>query len=179
MPPKPSWLRRIPEMRETLKGVKAPLLDRASLERLFRVSPRRAMKLAHEIGAVEVGHSLVIERWKVAKFLEARQLGRAVAVEKIRRQRLREAIDEARRDVVARAVRIPVSPAVAAQATFANLPATIELGRGELRVAFKDAGDLLQQLFTLSKAIGRDFQAFERATANTPLGATLPPSPGY
>jgi hypothetical protein len=172
MPPKPSWLRRIPEMRATLKGVEAPLLDRASLERLFRVSPRRAMKLAHEIGAVEVGHSLVIERWKVARFLEARQLGRAVQVEKVRRQRLREAIDEARRDVVARSVKIPVSPAVVAEATLASLPRTIELGRRELRIAFKDAGDLLQQLFTLSKAIGRDFQAFERATAGTQAGAT-------
>jgi hypothetical protein len=37
-------------------------------------------------------------------------------------------------------------------------------------VAFKDSQDLLQQLFALSRAMGRDFAGFERVIAEATPG---------
>lgn len=162
MPPKPSWIRKIPQMRATLEEVEAPLLDRAALEKVFKVSPRRALKLAHKIGCQELGHSLVVSRARTLAFLTSQQLGTVHQAETLRRRQLREKLEEAQRDVAARSVKIAVTPGAEVR-SIANLPPSVQIGPGQLRIEFADAQDLLGQLLQLSQAISRDYVRFEEA----------------
>lgn len=164
MPPKPSWLKRIPAIRATLEGLSEPLLDRAAIEQLFRVSPRRAMRLAHDMGARQVGHALVVEREDVLAFVTDRQLERVRVLERARRRHLRDAIEEAQRDLAARRVRITM-PATGSASTLRELPSSVALGPNGLHVTFTDPQDLLRQLLLLSRAIAHDYPAFEDAIA--------------
>ncbi len=160
MPANPTWLRNLSQIRATLDEVKEPFFDRAGIERLFGVRRRQAIILIRKIGAFKLGHTYVVPRIRIRAFLAESQRGRAARVERIRRSNLRLAIDEARRDLAARRVKIPLS--ATKDATSANLPGTIRFAPHELRVAFRDSADLLQQLYLLSQAMGRDFAGFER-----------------
>lgn len=162
MPANPTWLRKLSEIRQTLKEVQEPFFDRAGIERLFGVRRRQAVVLIRKIGAFKLGHTYVVPRIRIRAYLAESQRGRAARVERIRRSNLRLAIDEARRDLAARSVKIPLSPTAIKHPTIAGLPPTIRFAANELRVTFKDSADLLQQLYLLSQAMGRDYAGFER-----------------
>ena len=66
-----------------------------------------------------------------------------------RRGRVVEELERTRRELVARRVQIPVSPDVHRR-RFGDLPATIGLRAGELRIAFSGAEDLAAKLWELS-----------------------------
>ncbi len=179
---KPAWLKRIPQICEELRALDSPYLDLPTFARIFGVRRRQALNLAHQMGLPPAQkryrRAYVIERADLLTALSTKKLHRAVSVERLRLASLAEQLVEARRDVTARAVRIPLSP-TARDATLATLPETIELRRDELRIAFKDAGDLLQQLFVLSRAIGRDFPTFERLLQDSGAPAGAPAQPGF
>ena len=59
MPAKPQWLLRIPAIREYLRGMDCPVLDRASCERLFGVRRRRAIELMHFFGGYKAGNTVL------------------------------------------------------------------------------------------------------------------------
>jgi hypothetical protein len=167
LPANPTWLRRLPQIRATLEEVKEPFFDRSGIERLFGVRRRQAVVLIRKIGAFKLGHTYVVPRVRIRAFLTDPPLAKSARLERVRRSNLRYAIDEARRDVAARSVKISLSP-VAKDATIAALPPTIRFAANELRVTFKDSADLLQQLFTLSQAIARDYAGFERILSGAP-----------
>lgn len=175
MPPKPTWLRRIPQIRAALAASAVPFLDRAAIERLFGLGRRQAGSLAHKLGGYRVGNALAVDREKILAFLEAAPISAAARQEEDRRYRLSVAIDAAQREVAARRVRIPIEPGAHVR-TVKDLPPTIRLVSGELRVAFADSQDLLRQLYQLSRAIAQDFRAFEDAVQAGPAQAR-PPAP--
>ncbi len=178
MPANPIWYRRLPEIKEALRRLEQPLLDRAGIEKLFRVRKRQAVEMMKSMDAEVVGGAFVVSRSRVAAFVSEGRRARAAWIDQVRRTRLTEAIEEARRDLAARAVRVPVSPTLRA-ATLTTLPETIQLRKGELRIAFRDAGELLQQLFALSQAIGRDFPTFEALLrADSPAAERPTAEPG-
>ncbi len=173
MPPKPLWYRRLGEIKGALRRIEDPVLDRTAIEQLFGVKKRQAIELMKEMDPELVGGAFVVPRERVAVFASAGQRTRAASIDHVRRVRVSEALEEARRDLAARAVKVPLSPTVRA-ATLDTLPETVRIERGELRILFTDAGELLQQLFALSQAIGRDFPAFERMLDREPPGASAP-----
>ena len=76
--------------------------------------------------------------------------------------RVVEELERTRRELAARRVQIPVSPD-AAHRRFGDLPTTIDLRPGELRIAFSDAEDLATRLVELSQAMAHDWSGFMRA----------------
>jgi hypothetical protein len=55
--------------------------------------------------------------------------------------------------------RVPVRLAEVRERTLAELPATIRLQRGRLQMTFQDSQDFLQQIYTLARVAGHDFEA--------------------
>jgi hypothetical protein len=166
VPAKPSWIRKIGTIRASLERLSTPVLDRGAIELLFGLRRRQAVRLAHSLGARRVGGALVIERSRVLAFLSGRPVRLEATGEEARRQHLRDAIAEAKRELVAQRVRIAVAPKTI-ERSIAALPATIKLTPGTLQLTFSDAQDLLQQLFLLSQTIGQDYRAFEVLAGGT------------
>jgi hypothetical protein len=159
MPSKPSWFRRLRKITATVEATDSPFFDREALERVFGLKRRQAINLAHELGGYSVGKALLVPRETLVAFLAATGEGQAYQVEEHRRRRVREAVDEARRDLDARRVTFKV-PVVASR-TIKDLPAGVLVGPGRLEVTGANANDLLQKLFALSRAIASDFRTFE------------------
>jgi hypothetical protein len=161
MPAKPTWFLRIPRMIETLQASSVPFLDRAAIEALFELQRRQAINLMHRLGGYQIGKAFVVDRARVEAWLQNLGAPASLSWERKRRKRVGEAIARAQSDLAARQVPIRVPRETAFQ-TIAGLSSEISLRPGELRIEFRDAEDLLSKLFELAKAIGNDFEGFNR-----------------
>jgi hypothetical protein len=158
VPPKPRWLKNVAKIRAAVEGAGVGFFDRSAVESLFGLRPRQANKLMAKFPTYLLGNGFVVPREAMVDFLEATERGRPYRAEQLRVAHVRDVVLEAQRELAARRVRFAVPPSVG----FGDLPDTIRLSPGQLTVEFTDAKDLLQQLFRLSKAAAKDFDAFER-----------------
>jgi hypothetical protein len=161
MPSKPQWLLRVPEIIDALGSMTAPVLDRASLESLFRVSRRRAIQLLHRFEGYQVGKTFLVDRQELVRQLQVLRNGEAFSREKKRRGRVLDELEEVSRLQRARAVKFAVSRAEVEQAR--GLPEGVRIEQGRLVVDFEGIDELLSRLFTLSQSAARDFPAFKKA----------------
>jgi hypothetical protein len=172
MPPKPSWMKRIPDIKASLEASSAaPFLDRPAVEKLFRLHRSQAVKLLRKLSSHQVGNALAAPRERVLAFVRAAQKDKEYRAEQVRRQRVGEVLQEAKADAAARAVRFPIAPSSLPR-SLAELPPSIRLTPGHLAISFNDPKELLQQLYALSRALARDFSALERVAR--PAGPTAP-----
>lgn len=150
---------------EELRGFPAPVIDRATVERMFRVRRRRANQILARMGGYQVGRTGLVERQIFVSNLEAIAAGEDFHYEERRRVRVHEKLAEARRIAKAKRVKIqapPVAPAAP------SLPAGVSVSPGEIRIAFDTPETLLTRLFELSQTIANDYEEFV---------AKLPPQP--
>jgi hypothetical protein len=172
MPAKPQWLLRVPEIIEALEAVETPVVDRASIEKMFGVSRRRAVQLLHRFGGYQTGKAFLVDRRDLIVQLKAIQDSESFSKERKRRERVLQELEEAWRLQKARAIKIPVS-----RNTFKDiegLPEGIHLQDGKIVVEFADAEDLLRKMYELSQAAARDFYAFEKALSGSDPGSQEP-----
>jgi hypothetical protein len=165
MPAKPQWFLRVPDILEVLECVKTPVVDRASIEKLFRVSRRRAIQLLHRFGGYQAGKTFLVDRYQLIEQLQAIQDGESFSREMKRRDRVVRELEEAWRLQKARAVKIPVSRN--APNDIQGFPAGVNLHDGKIVVEFIDAEDLLRKMYELSQAAARDYYAFEKAVSGS------------
>lgn len=165
MPAKPQWFPRVPEILSALEAVKTPVVDRASIEKLFRVSRRRAIQLMHRFSGYQTGKTFLVDRNQLIQQLQAIQDGESFSKEMKRRERVLHQLEEAWRLQKARAVKIPVSRN--APNDIQGLPEGVNLHEGQLVVEFVDAEDLLRKMYELSQAAARDYYAFEKAVSGS------------
>ncbi len=160
MPAQPRWLLHLPEIIESLCVIEAPVVDRATIERLFGLRRRQAINLMHSFGGYEVGKTALIERCALIGRLREVAAGERFRFEQRRRERLAGRLDELRRYRRAAAVSVRVEPAPAAGP---SLPPGVRLGPGRLTVDFASVEDLLAKLYGIAQAAAEDFTHFERA----------------
>ena len=166
MPAKPQWFQRVPKILEALDAVKTPVIDRASKEKLFRVSRRQAIHLLHRFGGYQAGKTFLVDRRELIRQLEAIRDGESFSREMKRRERVLNELDEAWRLQRARAVKIPVSRSAANNVE--GLPQGVRVHDGQLVVEFENVEELLRKLYELSQAAARDFYAFETLVGHVP-----------
>ena len=138
----------------------APVLDREMVSELFGLSKRSSNSLMHWIGAQRVGGAYVVSREDLRRWLEAMERTPDVEREIRRTARIEQTIEESRKILAARRVRIPVERGAQA-AGVDRLRSTTSFQAGELRIQFRDAEDLLHQLYELSQAALNDYAQFE------------------
>ena len=169
MPAKAPWLLTISAILEHLEAFESPVLDRASMERLFGLRRRRAIELMHSFGGYQAGRTFLIDRRQLIERLRGLAEGQEFQAEVRRKERLAEKIDLLRRQHAGASVRIAVAPD-AWNRRMEGLAPGIELQPGHLHVQFVGAEDLLTKLFELSQAASNDFDRF-RETAETAVNA--------
>ncbi len=159
MPRPPQWFQYLPNAIETLKKFPAPVVDRASLERLLHVSRRDAIRLLHRFGGYQAGHTFLVGRDELIQALEAVLTEEAYHFERRRRQRLSDNLEVTRGDLRARLVKLPV----ALQPTPGTcLPSGLRIVRpGLLEVEFASAEELLARLYELVQLASEDLENFE------------------
>ena len=155
LPAQPSWLLQLPAIRAALSELTVPVFDRAVIEEVFGVRRRRAIELMHRFGGFQAGKTFLVDRASLLRQLEMIEQGGDFAHERKRRRLLSENLDQAKALVRARAVRIAPSRGEAA-----DLPATVQLRPGEMRIEFTGVEDLLRQLLAVAIAVQNDPNRF-------------------
>ena len=129
MPAKAEWLLRVPEILVDLRALDIPVLDRATIQRLFNFQRRRAIQFMHAEGGYQAGHSFLVDRTGLIAQLEALQNREGFHQEGRRRMRLEETVERVRRHAIAARVKISMEPSVLVTRINA-LPEGIWLGHG-------------------------------------------------
>lgn len=163
MPMKTTWLVRLPEIREELAAVEAPVLDRASIERIFRVRRRRALQLMQFFGGWQAGQACLVDRLALLRQLAPLQASMEFALEKHRRQRLVAELEKIRRQRAALRVILPLA-IDEHLCTMLQLPPGVRLLPGCLQVEFGQPEELLARLYQLAQVAAQDFDGFRRIT---------------
>jgi hypothetical protein len=156
MPAQAEWIHRLPEIRAELQGLAIPVVDRAIIERVFRLKRRRAIQLLHRFGGYQAGRTFLIDRSVLLQQLET-SAGPDCCSEQRRRKRLAENLDELRRHRAAAAVSVRVDPDIV-NARIGRLSEGIHLGPGMLKIEFANLQELMTRLFELSQAMANDFE---------------------
>ena len=165
MPRSPQWFHQLASALAQLETLSAPVVDRASVEKLLKVSRRSAIRLLHEFGGYQAGRTFLIRREDLIAALERVQAGETFSYEVRRRARLAEDLEQTRRDWHTRQVKLPVA---AEPQRAASLPAGLRLVRpGLLEVEFCDGGELLGRLYELVRIAGEDLEAFAALLGGT------------
>jgi hypothetical protein len=160
VPHKPYWLQRIPEIVELLDTVEGEWLDRRAMEQAFGVSKMEACRLLGRFGAHRLGRQLLIRKQDAIRQLESLRQSGDYIEEAVRRERLVRDLEETRKVLVARQVRIPAACDVRDH-RFADLPAGISLSPNRLAIEFYGIEDLMAKLFELSQAMANDPERLE------------------
>lgn len=175
MPAKPLWLARLPDIRQEIASLPAPVFDRAFVERVFRVGRRRAIQILHHFGGYLAGRTFLVPKEQLLVAIDAILNGEDYRQEKRRRERLGAGLEEIRRHTAAR-VRLPVASDVWGR-DVAGLGPGVRLEPGRLVVEFTTAHDLLAKLFELAQAVSNDYEGFrERVESDKdtgPYGGTI------
>ena len=109
MAAKSRWLLEIPTMLDALRSWDSPVLDRAACERLFGVGRRRAIDLMQRFGGYQAGNAILLDRADLIRRLEEMNSSHEVEVERARKRRLSESLNEVQRHRAATQIPIPVA----------------------------------------------------------------------
>jgi hypothetical protein len=151
-----------------LESCDALVLDRASMEQLFRVRRRRAIHLMLEFGAQRCGKALIVSRSGLLAELRRLSEEPAFQQEWRRRSKLSSRVQQLHEVWQARSVRLDRPSAASGSA---SLPQGAELHAGNIRIAFESPGDLVQKLFDIAALAARNWSAFENL-----INSSLPPA---
>jgi hypothetical protein len=162
MPRHCEWIQRLPQALDELRSLPCPTIDRRTVERLFDVSPRQALRILSFLGSYSAGASLQIERRELITRLERLNAEDGVQMEQRRHERVRDHLESLRREQAARRRKIPVS-AEAVETRISSLPPGVRLYPGTLEIRFETPEELLSKLFSLAQAIANDYSSFEQA----------------
>jgi len=169
MPAKNEWLSRLADMVVVVEATNTPVIDRAGMERLFGVKRRRAIQLMQRLGGFQAGVTFLVDRAHLLAQLRALMEGEEYVRESHRRERLSDAVERSRQDLVATKVRIPISPE-SVRPTLDMLPG-VHLWPGVLTIEFVRPVELLEKLYGLARAIASDYERFESMSSQGAAGA--------
>lgn len=163
MPAKAPWLLRVPVIIAMLETFDVPVVDRSVIEHLFGLRRRRAIELLHCFGGFQAGRTFLVDRRALIDQLQRLADGEEFEMEKRRKGRLCDAVDQLRRHQAAARVKIPAPPN-GFSLKLAELSAGVSLEPGHLHIEFSGTEDLLTKLYGLSQVASHDFDRFRAAT---------------
>jgi hypothetical protein len=167
MPVKPRWHSKLPDIRQSLTDMTAPVIDRSAIEQLFGVGRRQANNLIRIHHGYQLGASKVVDRTKLLAGLEKMGEHRGVAgAETKRKTTMIEALESVQRKPRPRRIKPPLP-----RVTNTSLPPGFTVSApGELRLQFSTASELLERIQSFVEAAVKDFASFERCLDHPSLG---------
>jgi len=156
MPAKPEWYSRLDQITASLEALPVPYIDRATVQTLLHVGPRRAQQILLPCASLKVGSSSVAE--KSALIVRLRSIADDGFFEAGRRRRVAEVLADAQKQP-----RVMIeAPADIVNQRFDALPAGVTIQPGRVTVEFETPQQALEKLLALAMAIGNDFEGWER-----------------
>lgn len=149
MPAHPAWLHRVSGIHTEVRNLPVPVVDRATVERMFGLKRRQAIELMHRFGGYQAGRTFLLDRAELLRSLEVLMNTPEFDIERRRKESIANMLDEARRTQSANTVRITVPVDVFSQHVD-TLPEQICFSDGILTIRFKGVQDLLVHLVELS-----------------------------
>ncbi len=175
MPDKPLWLGQLRESIDALRRLPFPWVDRATLQQLLGVGPRRAQQILAPCVTRKIGASGVADREALIAHLEHMAAGDSAYYERQRRKRVSAALARFQQEWIEKPRLLVDAPASLARQDFEGLPPGIEIRPGEVTVRFETAREALEKFLALAMAIGNDYDRFETiATPASPPPADAP-----
>jgi len=159
------WLPRVAEIAAVLEKVPVPVIDRATVEELFSVRRRRAIELMRHWGGFRAGGTFLVERDHLLSLLRAVMGGDDYVRSCRKQERISAVVEKSRQECMAARVRIPTSPECH-NLVIDSLPG-VHLWPGMLTIEFAESVELLKKLYDLARAIGADFERFQRMTVKS------------
>lgn len=161
----PSWYDYVDEAVEILRDLPASAVERADVERWFRLSRRDAIRFLHRFGAVRKRDRLTVSRDRLAARLQEVRTSAEFLAERRRRNELRERRVEIQKQATARSILLPVPSAPAGL-----LPDSAQLFRNRLIVDFPAGSheELLARLLAVARAARDDPEGFRLAVEEAP-----------
>jgi hypothetical protein len=161
MAAKPCWYGRLNEIVRELEALAFPWITRGTVEFLLGVGPRRAQQIMAPCAVEQIGTSYVADRHLLIQHLQSVAAGDAGCYENQRRRKLAHVIDGLRRTSLERPRILVEAPIAIVNQRLADLPAGIDLARGQITIRFSSSAEALQKMLALAMAIGRDMTGFE------------------
>ena len=161
MPAKPCWYRKLPYIIEELRRLPRPDIDRATLEFLLGISPRRAQQIMAPCVTGRIGSSGLADRDALVERLQAIAAGDEASWEVQRRRNVATALAALQQDRLNKPRVLVEAPAAVVNQEFETLPAGVKLEPGRITVEFDRPRQGLEKLLALAMAIGNDFERFE------------------
>ena len=146
-----SWLDRIYPISRTVASSARSHYDSKDLQQLFEIQPRSAQNLMAALPTVPIGRARLVERETLSNFLEQLQQSDDPA------QAFAE-IREGKGRTVRRKLRTLVLQDV--QADIDTLPASLQLGPGELHITFNTVDQLAEALMHLAVVLDKQLDEF-------------------
>ena len=160
MPDRPTWSGHLDEIVASLRDLPDAWIDRAQIQELLGVGPRRAQQILAPCVVRHVGVNGMAEREPVIAHLRRLATAEAAHYEQRRRRRLAQQLDalhEERRKTV-----MVAAPTAVVNQEFANLPEGVSVTPGRIAVTFGTVTEALEKLLALAMAIRNDELLFER-----------------
>jgi hypothetical protein len=154
MPRQSEWYQHLPAALEALRALPCPVIDRASVEILFHLKRRQAIRFLARFGGFQSGKTYLIDRDGLIRQLEAVTAGADFRQDRKRRQRVATLATELQKDWAAR--QTPISPPSSPIQGFADLPEAVRLEAGRLEIRFNSHEELLTHLLSLARALARE-----------------------
>ena len=145
MPSQPAWFHRLDEILGALRSMTSTHLDRAAVEKLFRVRQRRARQIMAGLEGLRVGNAAAVSREALIARLEQTAASGVFQWEGNRRAACAHS-------GCGGCSRAPPRGSFRRHCVAA----------GELRIAFSGAEDLAARLLEISQAMANDWPAFRR-----------------
>jgi hypothetical protein len=161
VPRKSEWLERLPAILTQIRALPAPVVDRATVEGLFGVRRREAIRLLHRFGGFQAGKTFLISRDELLRQLDNLEATDDFRAESKRRRRLADDLATMREDVTARRVPIAASHQTTS-GSIKQLGPNVRLKPDRLEIEFKSPEELLTRLFELARTIASDFEGFTK-----------------
>ena len=161
MPASPLYAPRLEEAIRALEAMPGDWIDRRTFEETLGVSKWTAWRILKRCGAQEgPGGSLVCRRTELAARLKNLSEEPRLAAETARYNRVARYLEGMARYASRRHKQIARNEAAAGllDSRFSNLPAGVDLERGELRIRFQGTEDFLQKFGAVVYALNNDFE---------------------
>ena len=167
MPAKPAWYSKLDEIIGRLRSLPRPFVERATVEFLLGVGPRRAQQIMAPCITDRVGTSGLADRDKLIGHLERLARAEDAYYEVRRRRKLAALLDRMRQERLERPQLLVEAPVRVVDQALEDLPAGVVLERGRITVEFEHPQQALEKLLALAMAVSNDFDRFERMTRRT------------
>jgi hypothetical protein len=174
MPAKPAWYSRINEIIEELTALPRPFVDRATLEFLLGVGPRRAQQIMAPCISERLGSSALADREALISHLRRLAEGEDGYYERRRRHRVATILDQLHKERLERPRLLVEAPVRVLSQQLGNLPPGVRLEPGSITLRFDRPPEALEKLLALAMAISNDFASFESLVRASESGKKEP-----